>query len=231
MSHPAVPPSSPARPSLSLQILLALPWAVIAGCVLWGGLRGDWQVAAVAAACAGLALLPKAFTAVSGIVFPARLSGGILVFCAAALLAGELGGFYVRLWWWDIALHIVAASVLALVGMALAMTATGGARPQGAIWVVAIGAFAFAVMVGALWELMEFSIDAIFGTNAQRSGLPDTMGDQTANVLGATLGAIAGHAQIDRGARWPLAGLLGCFMDANPVLYPNRSYRPRGPLA
>ena len=231
MSHPSASSSDTSRASRTKPVLLALPWAAIVVGILWGALRGDWQLASVAAACAGLALLPKAYAAATDIVFPVGLTTGLLIFCAAALLAGELGGLYVRFWWWDIALHLVAASVLAIVGMALAMTATGGARPQGAIWMLAIGAFAFAVMVGAMWELMEFSIDATFGTNAQRSGLPDTMGDQAVNVLGATLGAIAGHAHVDRGARWPLAGLLGRFMDANPALYPNRSHRPRGPLA
>ncbi len=231
MSHPTAPSSDASRPSWAKQIPRALPWAAIAAGILWGTLRGDWQFASVAAACAGLALLPKAYTAVSDVVFPPNLSTGILIYCAAALLAGELWGFYDRLWWWDIALHLVASSVVAVFGMALAMAATGGARPQGPIWMVALGAFAFAAMVGALWELMEFSLDALLGTNTQRSGLPDTMGDQAANVLGATIGAIAGHAQVDRGARWPLAGLLGCFMDANPALYPNRSHRPCSPLA
>lgn len=231
MSQASMSPPGNSRPSRTIPRLRLVPWVAIAATVLWGALRGDWQLAFVAAACAGLALLPKAYTALTDIVFPAGLTTGILIFCAAALLGGELGGLYVSLWWWDIALHLASAAVLAVFGMALAMTATGGGRPRGEIWMLAICALAFAVMVGAMWELMEFSIDAIFGTNTQRSGLPDTMGDQAVNVLGATLGAIAGHAHVYQGARWPLAGLLGRFMDGNPGLYPNRSRRPGGPLA
>lgn len=231
MSQASVTPPGRSRPSRVMPLLRGVPWAAVAVTSLWGAFAGDWVLASVAASCISLALLPKAYSAVIDIAFPAGLSTGILCFCAAALLGGELGGFYVRLWWWDIALHFVAAAVLAVFGMALAMTATGGRRPQGAIWMLATCAFGFAVMVGVMWELMEFSIDAIFGTNAQRSGLPDTMGDQAVNVLGAALGAIAGHAHVHRGARWPLAGLLGRFMDVNPTLYPNRSHRPGGPLA
>ncbi|CTQ34587.1 hypothetical protein [Jannaschia rubra] len=226
MTHPSASPLGTPRPA-ARPVLRALPWAAVALASGAGAVLGDWQFAWVAAACAGLALLPKAFTAVSGIVFPAGFTTGILIFCAAALLAGEWGGLYVTLWWWDLALHLVASSVLAVVGMALAMTATGGARPRVAVWVLAVLAFAFSMMVGAMWELMEFSIDAIFGTNAQRSGLPDTMGDQAVNLLGATLGAVAGHARVDRGARWPLARLLGRFMADNPVLYPDLSDRAR----
>lgn len=87
---------------------------------------------------------------------------------------------------------------------------------------LAILAFGFAMMVGAMWELMEFSLDATFGTFTQRSGLPDPMGDVAVNMLGATVGAVAAHAHVARGARWPLAGLLGDFMDLNVSVYPWR---------
>ena len=203
--------------------LRAPVWAGIAAVALWGAVRGDWTLALVALACIVLALMPKAFTAVSGLVFPTGFTTGILAFAAAALLLGELAGFYVSVPWWDVALHFVASSVLAIVGMGLAMTPTAGAPPRVAVWVLAVLAFGFSMMVGALWEAMEFSIDTLFGTNTQRSGLPDTMGDVAVNALGATIGAAAGHANIARGARWPLAGLLGRFMDLNPVLYFDRS--------
>ena len=106
--------------------------------------------------------------------------------------------------------------------MALVMTATGGAPPRVAIWLLAVQAFAFPMMVGAMWELMEFTLDAVFATNTQRSGLPDTMGDMAVNLVGGTLGAIAAHAHLARDARWPLAGLLARFIGANAVLYPDR---------
>ncbi len=201
-------------------------WLAVAGIALWAVTRSDWQLSLVAAAVIGLSLLPKAFTAVSGIVFPIGLTTGILLYTAAALLLGEMGGFYVRFSWWDLILHLIAGAVLAVAGMALAMLPTGGAHPATAVWIPATLAFGFAMMVGAMWELMEFAIDAIFSTNAQRSGLPDTMGDLAMNLIGAVLGAVAGHAAIDRGARWPLAGLLVTFMRRNPVIYPDLPAAP-----
>ncbi len=213
------------------RVLGGISWGGVAVIACWGALRGDWQLASVSAACMGLALLPKAYTAASDMVFPTGVCTGILIFNAAALLAGELGGLYTTSFWWDVGLHTTAGAVLAVMGMALGMTATGGARPAKVpLRVLAILAVGFAMMVGAMWELFEFSIDALFGTHAQRSGLPDTMGDELSNLIGAVVGAVAGHARIARGARWPLAGLLGRFMAANPALYPDLEEHPGGPL-
>ncbi len=213
------------RPHAPAPVWRAVRSAIWAGafCLAgWAAATGAGLVAAAASASIVLALLPKGFTRVSGIAFPAGLTTGILVFSGAALLLGELAGFYGAYPWWDVGLHLVASAVLGIVGMALVMTATGGARPVVAVWVLAVVAFGFSMMVGAMWELMEFAIDATLGTNTQRSGLPDTMGDVAVNVVGGAAGAVAGHAHVSRGARWPLAGLLARFMDLNPVLYPRR---------
>ena len=76
--------------------------------------------------------------------------------------------------------------VLSVLGMALCLLVTAGGSPRTAIWLLAVLAFSFSMMVGAMWELLEFAIDFFFGTNAQRSGLPDTMGDTIANLLDDT---------------------------------------------
>ena len=202
-------------------------WASTVCLAVGAGVIGDWLVALAVTACLFLALLPKGFSVVSGIVFPSGLTTGILVYALAAILLGEVAGFYIKITWWDVGLHLYASTVLSIVGFALVMMVTGGAPPVVAPWVLAVLAFAFSMMVGAMWELMEFTLDAVFGTVTQRSGLPDTMGDMAVNLVGATGGAIAGLAHVTRGARWPLAGLLGRFMDENPAHYPaRRASRP-----
>ncbi len=209
-------------PARAWRIVRTTIWGVAACIALWAAAQGAWMVAVAAAACIGLALLPRGFTRLTGIAFPAGLTTGILVYGAAALLLGELAGFYVSYPWWDVVLHLIASAVLSVVGMALVLMATGGALPRSEVWVLAVLAFAFSMMVGAMWELMEFTIDALFDTMTQRSGLPDTMGDVAVNLVGGTVGAVAAHAQISRDSRWPLAGLLARFVELNPALYPLR---------
>jgi uncharacterized membrane protein YjdF len=55
------------------------------------------------------------------------------------------------------------------------------ARP----WVIAIFSFSFAIAIGVIWEIVEFSIDSFFGFNMQKSGLIDTMSDLIVDAVGA----------------------------------------------
>ncbi|MCP1170599.1 hypothetical protein NHG85_19015, partial [Limimaricola sp. ASW11-118] len=102
--------------------------------------------------------------------------------------------------------------------------------PRTAGWILGLLGVGFAALVGACWELFEFSIDAIFGTNAQRSGLPDTMGDVAVNIMGASYGALAAQRRLWRGTRLPLSGLLVEFCARNEIIYgawSGRRFAPR----
>jgi uncharacterized membrane protein YjdF len=58
---------------------------------------------------------------------------------------------------------------------------------------VAIFAFVFAVAIGALWEVIEFAMDRLFGTTMQKpilgdpSGLTDTVWNLIVDALGAAV--------------------------------------------
>jgi hypothetical protein len=204
-----------------------LLWAGLAAASLVAALGGNWGWALALVATVALSLLPVAFTAASGIVFPSGLLTGVTLFTAAALVLGEAAGLYGTTAWWDLLLHGVASAVLSLVGAALALLPTAGARPRCPVWVLATLAFSFSMMVGAMWEVLEFTLDQTFGTNTQRSGLPDTMWDIVLNLGGGTLGAVAAWGWMARGWRGPLSGLLGAFVEGNDVLYGLRRVRGR----
>ena len=107
-------------------VLKPATWLALAafGVAAWS--QGAPLVALCAISSIVLAALPKGFTALSGLRFPAGLSTAILVFTASALLLGERGGLYVTTAWFDVALHLVAAAVLAQAGWALALLLTAG---------------------------------------------------------------------------------------------------------
>ncbi|WP_341212987.1 hypothetical protein [uncultured Limimaricola sp.] len=209
-STPSPEPARIARAAIWGGAMLFAVWALLAG----------FAVAALGAVGAMvLAGLLPLYTRVSGIVMPRGLATGILVYCLCAFGLGEAGGFYRDVALWDTALHALASAVLALVGVALALLPTAGAAPRTAPWILGLLGVGFAALVGAAWEMFEFGIDALFGTNAQRSGLPDTMGDIAANIAGATYGAIAAQRRLWRGTRLPLSGLLVRFLARNRVIY------------
>jgi len=64
---------------------------------------------------------------------------------------------------------------------------------------VALFSFCFAIMCGVFWEIFEFSLDQIFGTNTQRSGLVDTMWDLIVDTIGGFAAAVTGYFFLTKG--------------------------------
>jgi uncharacterized membrane protein YjdF len=91
---------------------------------------------------------------------------------------------------------------------------------------VAFFAFLFAVGIGALWEIFEFSMDKTFGTNMQKpmlgdpSGLTDTMWDLIVASVGALVISVFGYVYLKTGnkgsfiERW-----ISAFVKLNPRLF------------
>jgi hypothetical protein len=175
----------------------------------------------------------RLYEAVSGVRLPGRLVLGAAGFAAAALILGERWNGYERFPALDLILHVVSMAVLACVGLALALMPTAGARPRTPLWVLGTLGFGFAMMVGVLWEIMEFALDQGFGMNTQRSGLVDTMWDLIANGVGALIAVLACLRALRTGRAVPPAGLLLEFLAANPVFYGAWSgpYAPPAPAA
>lgn len=201
------------------SLLSLLVWAGALAALGLGIATGDRLLILGAGGAVSMALLPMFYSWISGIRMPVGLREGILVFCLAAFVAGEWGGLYQDDLVWDTTLHMVASAVLALTGYALALLPTAGAPPRTGLWILSLLAVGLSSTVGAVWELFEASVDALFGTNAQRSGLPDTMGDIAANLVGATYGAVAGQIALRSGRRLPLSGLLLAALRRNPVVF------------
>ena len=211
--------ASPLRPLRPAALLRALPWGAAALIAAHGALSGQGILLIGGAGAMALAALLPLYTRLSGIVLPPALAPGVLAFCLCAFVLGEAGGLYRTSAVWDLMLHFTASAVLALVGVALALLPTAGAAPRTAWWIIGLLGTGFAALVGGAWELLEFGIDATFGTNAQRSGLPDTMGDVATNIAGACYGVAAALRRLRGRARWPLSGLLVEFCARNPVIY------------
>jgi hypothetical protein len=201
--------------------------ALLACLAAAAGLAGAAPSVAILCACLSFAAIIRLYEAASGVAVPRRLTAGTVLYALAALLFGEAWDGYEAIPALDVALHGLSAAVLAAVGMALALMPTAGARPRTAIWVLSVLAFGFAMMVGALWEVLEFALDGTVGTNTQGSGLVDTMWDVVANLVGALGGTLAVHAAVAHGRVMPVGGLLLAFVRRNPVLYGAWS----GPLA
>lgn len=151
-----------------------------------------------------------------------------IAFVFASLFLGEIRGYYSRFWWWDIALHSCSGILLGIIGFLLVhvLNETEDIGVHMKPGFVAFFAFLFAVGIGALWEIFEFSMDSFFGMNMQKemfgdpSGLTDTMWDLIVDTLGALVIALLGYSYIKTARnksfleRW-----IQAFIKSNPQLF------------
>ncbi len=129
----------------------------------------------------------------------------IFLYCAVFL--GEVLSFYYRVPHWDTMLHAFSGAMLGALGFILVSILNESSKA----WVrlspffVALFAFCFALAMGAVWEIYEFTIDGIMSLNMQkymteagealigREALIDTMKDIISDALSALAVAIVGY--------------------------------------
>ncbi len=150
-----------------------------------------------------------------------------ILFVFAALFLGEIHSYYERIWWWDIALHTSSGLLMGILGFLLVYVLNESERvdihmrPR----FVAFFAFLFAVAVGALWEIFEFSMDQLVGSNMQKpmfadpSGLTDTMWDMIVNTLGALVICALGWWYTMRRKQSFIEAWIRKFIERNPHLF------------
>ncbi len=186
---------------LHRRVTAALQIALLIGIALEVA-AGQWLNVATTTAVLGLTLLPLRMSRRFNVFIPPELEVLALIFVFAALFLGEVRGYYVRFWWWDLVLHSASGFLLGIVGFLLVHVLNEKEdlelhmKPR----FVALFAFMFALGLGALWEIFEFGMDSIFGYNMQKSGLNDTMWDLIVDAVGALVIAVLGYGYL-RNAR------------------------------
>ncbi|WP_322892809.1 MULTISPECIES: hypothetical protein [unclassified Yoonia] len=185
-----------------------------------------WPLAAMSSLTLILSLAPNFLASRYDIALPMPFVVGIVVFIVASLIMGEVFDIYYRIWWWDIALHATSAVALGMIGFLFIYMLFDGdnfAAPPSAI---AFLAFTFALSIGAVWEIFEFAMDQLFGTNMQKSEI-DTMRDLIFDAIGAIIGALAGYAYLKGRKTGLLSRLLNDFIKLNRHLYHKARRRDR----
>ncbi len=201
------------------NIIIYIIWALLLGGAAWAIYEQHWASLLVTILTFTLTFAPMQFQRFYHIKIPIVFTSAIIIFTYFTLFLGEVGGFYERLWWWDVFLHAGAAIGFGLIGFLFMFMLFGGdkfaAPPIAIVWF----AFCFGMTIGVLWEVFEFIIDQIFATNMQKSGLVDTMYDLIVDALGAMLGSMAGYFYLK--GRWfgGLAKLIDQFVRENRKLF------------
>ncbi len=134
------------------------------------------------------------------------------VFLYCAVFLGEVLSFYYRVPHWDTLLHTFSGGALASLGLILVMNLNDMAHSHVRLspFFIALFAFCFALALGAIWEIYEFTIDSVMGLNMQkyltdegvplvgREALLDTMKDIVSDAGAALVVVVAGYVSLKR---------------------------------
>lgn len=179
----------------------------------------SWTILFVSALALFLMFLPKIVMRRFDIELPTEFEFIIVIFIYAALFLGEVHNYYTKLWWWDIALHGGAGLVLGMAGFIVMFALYEGHKIKASPGVIVFFAFCFALALGAVWEIFEFTMDQSFGLNMQKSGIVDTMWDLIVDSLGALFASILGYIYLKGGKTHLFERLLTRFVRRNPRLF------------
>lgn len=204
-----------------LQIIL------LAGAVgaIW---EQQWFNAVIISGIVLITLLPVLLARRFHVVIPAEFQLFTIGFVFASLFLGEVHGYYTRFWWWDIVLHTGSGFLLGIIGFLLVYVLNETEKIQLNMrpGFVAFFAFLFALGIGTVWEIFEFSMDNLFGMSMQKpmlgdnTGLTDTMWDLIVDAVGALIISVLGYGYLKAThdesflERW-----IRKFIKSNPRLF------------
>lgn len=209
------------RLTLSLQVILVLGLAA----AVW---QGQWLTALTTGAVIISTVLPVLLGRRFRVFVPPEFEALAVVFLFASLFLGEVRGYYLRFWWWDVALHAASGFLLGILGFLLVyiLNETEDVDVHMRPRFVALFAFVFALGLGTVWEIFEFSADQLAGTDMQKemlgdpSGLTDTMWDLIVDSVGALVIAVLGFGYLrTQGSGSFLEQWIDRFIEENPNLF------------
>lgn len=175
--------------------------------------------------------LPMVIGRLSKIDIPLPLELFAVLFIYATLFLGELKNYYATYWWWDVLLHFSSGLAFGVIGFIILYILYKTEKVKTSPKVVAVFTFAFALAIGALWEIVEFSIDSAFGpisnhaymqTRVNGCGLTDTMKDLIDDSIGGLFAAVMGYLYLKKDTGILVKSMTKEFKKDNPKFFNKR---------
>lgn len=139
-----------------------------------------------------------------------------IIFLYCAIFLGEVRNFYYVIPNWDVILHAFSSVMTGLFGFMVVSIMNQGQKKRVRLspFFVALFSFCFAIMVGTVWEIYEFTFDGLLGMNMQkflledgsaligREALADTMEDIIVDCIGALAASLSGYMSLKHQKGW-----------------------------
>jgi hypothetical protein len=174
-----------------LKIILAV------GAIL-EAIQGNWMVAITTTGIVIVAFLPILLGYRFHVRIPPEFELLAVIFVYASLFLGEVHGYYLKYWWWDILLHTSSGLIMGVFGFLLVyvMNEHEDLEMHMKPGFVCLFAFMFALGMGTIWEIVEFALDQLLGMNTQGGSLVDTMSDLIVDGIGALIISLLGYSYL-----------------------------------
>jgi len=195
--------------------------------IVWSAMTRDWENFGTSLLAYGSTYVPTFLERRYRVYLPIEFHVVVVGFLYGSLFLGEVGGAYDRFWWWDVMLHLSSGVMLGFLGFLILYILRVQGKLKMTPGLVAFFAFCVAMAGGAIWEIVEFLIDQLFGATMQRGNL-DTMKDLIVDGLGAIGVVMAGYSYLRKAHQSPLGRFVNNFMQLNPQLWP-KARRPKPP--
>ncbi|GAB6100108.1 membrane protein [Halanaerocella petrolearia] len=182
------------------RVLVSLFRLLLIGAIIGNVLTQNWLNLFTSLLTLLLTYLPFLLAEKNHIYLPSGFQIIILLFIFASLYLGELKEYYLKFWWWDLMLHTLSGIILGFIGFVLVYFFSQEDEINVILspLFITIFSFTFALSVGVLWEIFEFSMDSLLNLNMQKSGLVDTMWDLIVDSIGALVTSIIGYLYIKK---------------------------------
>ncbi len=183
--------------------------------------KGRWSLFFITTLIFLSTFLPLLFEKRYEIIIPLELELTVVVFIYASLYLGEVQSYYQTFWWWDLLLHAGSGLGLGFIGFIILYTIYYREKIVAKPFWIAVFTLCFAIAIGTVWEIFEFGMDQVIGTNMQRTGILDTMGDLIVDSIGGLIMGVVGYFYFKL-ERLPIVSrVINKFVEQNPELFKN----------
>lgn len=153
--------------------------------------KGEYLFSILLVFSVGLSLIPSLVERSYRVTLPFELDLLITLSIFLNTFMGEGMNFYQRVRLYDKVLHIYGSAVVGLLAFVVVYTLNYTRKVRLSLPFIGFFTITFAIAMGAVWEIMEFAVDSLFGKTTQ-NGLADTMWDLINDFVGGVITAAVG---------------------------------------
>ncbi len=182
----------------TLSITTGLSWLMKLLMVLLlpvEALNGEYLFTVLIVFSIAVSLIPSLLERSYRVTLPFEMDLLITLSVFANTFMGEWLDFYEKVWLYDKLLHVYSSGVVGLLAFIVVYTLNYTGKVRLSLPFIGIFTVTFAMAMGGLWEIGEFTVDNLFGKNTQK-GLGDTMWDLINDLAGGSFVAALGMAYV-----------------------------------